>query len=55
MPARATQKFHVIVEDSKIPHLSLRKMFLDVYDTVEEAKIFVIPNYFEIIPATKVK
>lgn len=65
MLARAVTKFHVVLAGSAIPGEDLREMFLDGYDTVEEAlehmlkrygpeaKVLVIPNASEIIPVVE--
>ena len=62
MLARAAKRFTIALAGSRIPQADLRKMFLDGYDTVEEAisvmlarfgpdaPILVVPHASEIIP-----
>lgn len=62
MLARAAKRFCIALAGSKIPQGELREMFMDGYDTVEEAlsmmfarlgedaPVLVIPNASEIIP-----
>ena len=62
MLARAAKRFRIILAGSCIPQSELRQMFMDGYDTVEEAlsqllgelggdtPVLVIPNASEIIP-----
>lgn len=65
MLARAAAKYHIALAGSTISQSDLREMFLDGYDTVEEAiqvmikrygpnaRILVIPNASEIIPVVQ--
>lgn len=65
MLARAVTKFHVVLAGSTIPSQELREMFLDGYETVEQAlahmlerygqgaRVLVIPNASEIIPVVE--
>lgn len=65
MLARAAAKYRIILAGSAIPQADLRTMFLDGYDTVEEAievmlkqygpaaHILAVPNASEIIPVLR--